>query len=645
MTDFHFLRPWWLLAAVPLAALLFAWHRRRSLGGDWRDYCDPALLPHILIGTPTRASRLALWLAGLAGMLAVLALAGPTWERLPAPVFRNLAPLVVVLDLSMAMDSADLKPNRVGRARFKIEDILRARKDGQTALVVYAGDAFTVTPLTDDAATIAAQLGALSPRLMPAQGTRADLGLDMAGQLLKQAGLTAGDVLLVSSGDDAAGAEGAAARLRAQGYRVSVLGVGTAEGGPIPRPGGGFLKDDQGRIAIPQLDAKNLQAIATAGGGLYRPIESGSGDLNALLGFVDRRADGAQQSGDTVHLEQWRDAGYWLLPLLLPLAALGFRRGWLGVALLCVLAPVPRPADAIEWRDLWLTPDQQAQRALQAGDAKQAAERFRDPAWKAAAEYKAGDYGQAAKDLAKLDTAAGQYNRGNALANQGALEDALKAYDRALQLDPKNEDAAYNRKLVEEALRRQQEQQQQKQDQKEQKQDQKDRQEGQDQGQQQQPRQGGKDGEQQPQNQNQTGDQKQQQKSDGQNEPSSSEQKQGAEQQDGQDQEQAGEDSKGRKPGEQKPSQAEQQAAQPAGKDGQGKEEKGEPQPVPGEAAEQDDPQKPDNGPESEARSETRQAEEQWLRRIPDDPGGLLRRKFDYQYRQRQRQNVQRNEW
>lgn len=637
MTDFHFLRPWWLLALPVLALLLWAWRKRQQGGGDWRDVCDPELLPHLLIGTASRPAQRPLWLAGLAGSLAALALAGPAWEKLPAPVFRNLSALVIVLDLSPAMNAADLKPSRLERARFKIEDLLRARKDGQTALVAYAGDAFTVTPLTDDTATIAAQLAALSPELMPVQGQRADLGLMAAERLLKQAGLKDGDILLISGGEGAKAAEKFAAKLHAQGYRVSALGVGTPDGAPVPLPEGGFLKDEQGNILLPKLDASALAALASAGGGISRALRPDAEDLNALTSFFDRPAE-TQEATGMAEAAQWREDGIYLLPLLLPLAALGFRRGWLGAGLLLMaLAPAPEPAMAFEWQDLWLTPDQRAQRELEAGQADAAAQRFQNPEWKAAAEYRAGQFPEAAQALQSLDTAASQYNRGNALANQGQYPEAIQAYDRALQLDPGNEDAAYNKKLVEEALKKQQEEK--KQDQKDQK-DQKD-QDG-DQQQKQQPSQKNQDGQKDPQ------DQKPQ---DGQKDPQQPKDQQG-EQQGQQDQEQQDQDGSDQQPpqdqqGQQKPPQqpGQDQQDQQDGKQAQ------KPQPEKNqEAAKEDQPAdgkepKPHDTPgqevQAETKSETRQAEEQWLRRIPDDPGGLLKRKFYYQYRQRQQQQTE----
>ena len=630
LSDFHFLRPWWLLALIGLVGVLWRLARRQAGAGDWADYCDEALMPHVLIGSTGKQTRLPLWLAGLTGLIAILALAGPAWERLPTPVFRNLSAMVIVLDLSWAMEATDIKPNRLERARFKVDDLLKARKDGQTALLAYAGDAFVVTPLTDDAATIAAQLLALSPSIMPVQGTRMDLGLAAAGRLLQQAGQKTGDVLVVTAGEAVSSAEAEAAKLKSAGYRVSVIGVGSRDGAPVPLATGGFLKDADGKMLISRLDIKALWDLAQTGGGVYRTLDTGAADTDAVLEFVDRRAEAEQQSGQDVHVDQWRDGGIWLLPLLIPLAALGFRRGWLGLLWLAVLVPLSPPADAMEWADLWKTPDQQAQQALRAGDAKAAAEHFTDPAWKAAAEYQAEQYEPAAKRLESIDTPLAQYNRGNALARQGQLEEALKAYDRALQLSPDNEDAQYNRKLVEEALKQQQEQ-------KSSSQDQSDSGQG-DQQQSPKDKQSGKDGQQKSSEQKQADDQQadpsqksSNQSENSENSPAPPEQQQGTE-----DQAKSGENASG--------AEGEDSQKQPPESGGQ--------QPEPAKAEEKDTEAQQardelkDSGDAKdkagaaarteEPPSESDQAQAQWLRRIPDDPGGLLKRKFNYQYRLRQ---------
>jgi Ca-activated chloride channel family protein len=577
MADFHFLRPLWLLGLPLLALLLWGLWRRRRQQGQWAELCDPWLLPHVLIARPGRAQRHGLALLGLGGILALLALAGPTWEQEPSPAFRNQQALVIALDLSRTMDAGDLKPSRLERARYKIADLLQARKDGQTALLAYADDAYTVTPLTDDRETLRALLSALNTGIMPEQGNRADRALLQAARLLRQAGFQEGHVLLI--GDDANDkAQQAAVQLREQGYRVSVLGVGTAQGAPIALPDGKYLEDASGAILIPRLDAAALQALASAGGGRYQTLATDNSDVQTLAsGFEQRTAPDEGGGDNTATVAQWRDQGPWLLLPLLPLAALAFRRGLLAVACLSLLLPWPKDAAAWDWPDLWQTPDQQAQQAMQQQDYATAAERFQNPAWKGAAYYRAGQYEQAAQALAGLEDAESQYNRGNALAQAGQYAEAIAAYEAALKQNPQHADARSNKAEVEKLLRRQP-----------------------------------------PPQQKQSGKDKGKDKDKDKDKDKSKQPNQPAEQSPGQPPSEPQED---KSPGEQKPGEQ------------------------PSKPAPQQAPSKPGKSPkdssaqaetaDSPAPNEAQQADEAWIKRIPDDPGGLLRRKFLYQQQQR----------
>ena len=648
LNDFHFLRPFWLLGLIPVIGFCWWYLKGRSSGGDWLDYCDAALLPHILIDRPSKKRYGSLWILGLGGVLGVIALAGPAFERLPTPVFRNLSSLVILLDLSYGMDATDIKPSRIERARYKIEDLLRERKEGQTALIAYAGDAFVVTPLTDDGATIAAQLMALSPKIMPEQGARIDLGLRKAADLLFQAGQKSGDILVVTAGIEVDTARSEAARLLGEGIRVSVLGVGTKDGAPIPMPEGGFRKGSDGRMVVSRLEIKPLWDLAQAGGGVYRSLDAGSKDTEALLEFLDRKGQGPEDKGQKLQVDQWRDEGIWLLPPLVFLAALGFQRGGLALILLVCLIPLPSPANAFEWQDLWWTKDQQAERALKGGDPKKAADLFGRLDWKAAAQYKAGDFKASEEVLQGIKTPQGLYNRGNALAQEGKLEEALKTYDEALSHLPGDDDTITNRKLVEEALKQQQQQKDKNQDKdkdkdkdgkkdpsdgskggKDQKSEQKDQktdgQEGQ---------KGDKDPSS-PKDPKENPSKDQKDKEEGQEKhqdepPQDPKDSKGSQGQDGSDQNQ-----KDSPPPEPKPN------ASPSPKDDQNPRppEEGAPkdESSPPSAPDQKKPQGPSEG--APKGSEEERAEAQWLRRIPDDPGGLLKRKFYYQYRLRQQQS------
>jgi Ca-activated chloride channel family protein len=589
--EFHFLRPFWLAAGIPLALALWYWHRRREGEGDWAKICDDGLLPHLLIGTPGRTGKLPWWLGTVAGILAILAAAGPTWERQQMPAFRNQSALVIALELSPAVDAADLQPSRLTRLRYAITDLLKQRKDGQTALLVYGGDAFTVTPLTDDVDTIDAQLPALSSDLVPATGHDAGRALALAAQLLRDGGFGRGDILLAAVQADPA-AESLAAKLRGEGFRVSVLGIGTEAGAPIPQRSGGFRKGPNGEIELSRLDAPALRALAGQGGGRYLELSAGATATGALTSFFEQSARRNEGMQAAMRLELWEDRGPWLLLLVLPVAALGFRRGWL--ALLVFALPLPHPAQALDWQGLWKTPDQRAAEAFEAGRFDQAAGGFRDPAWKSAAEYRAGKYEEAAESLEGLDSADAAYNRGNALAKSGKLQEALEAYKHAERLAPNDEDARHNREVVEQALKQQEQQKQQS---------------------------GAKD-------QNQEPKEDQQPEPDG----GKGSQEPKTDQEPPQENPKPDEKSPEQQPGEED---AERKSPEPEARD-QAQSASPASQASEPPAEDQDAQEKPMQQAETRSEDEKEQATEQWLKRIPDDPGGLLRRKFLYQYRQRQ---------
>lgn len=579
--DFQWLRPEWLWAipAVIATAVLLA---RRQLGpGNWQRVVAPALLPFVLSDTSGGRADRRWWLLGIGGVIVALSLAGPAWQRVEQPVFRSDQALVVALDLSRSMDAQDVSPSRMVRARLKILDLLERRGSGQTALVVYSANAFTVTPLTTDANTIAALVNSLSTDIMPSRGSYPVAAINKGRKLLEQAGASFGEVLLITDGGSSPAAERAARDLRNSGYTLSVLGVGTSQGAPIPRLAGGFVTDRSGNIAVPKLEERSLRALAAAGGGQYATLTPDGRDLDLLLsGDVGSRAatDGSQVS------DQWREEGPWLALLLLPFAALAFRRGWLLVVAFAVL-PMTEPAQASVWDEIWWTTDQQGQRALEQGHALRAAELFENSEWQAVAQYGAGDYVSSAAQFAERGDVRNLYNLGNALARQGEFESAIDAFEQVLDIAADDADAEYNRDLLQQMLEQQRSQQQN---------------EG-DQGQDSSDRSGG-DGEQ----------------SDG---DRSSEQ-QGA---DGTSQSDS--DAAGRVASQREDQQAIQEDLDALQQELERAREKA------GQEGNKSAQQLSDAELDALRREqEQQQALEQWLRRIPNDPGGLLRNKFRYQY-------------
>jgi len=452
----HLLRPFWLLIVpLPLWLLWRLWHRQRQVG-SWQRLLPFAFHDTLLTGGRVRNSRLP-WLAlGSAWLLTCLALLGPSWQQLEQPSLKRAEPLVVLLEMTPAMLASDLQPTRLEHARRKLLDLLRLRQDAQTAVVVFAGSAHTLVPLSDDLATTENLLGAIRPELMPEEGHRADLAVSQALALLEQGAQGRGQLLLIGSTLSAEEQASIASLLETNGGRLSILGIGTEQGAPIAQQGGGFLKDSQGAILIPQLDAKGLRRFAVELGGRYELASLDDADLLAL--GLHEQGTGAAQSSEATGLTVWFDQGHWLLLPLLLLAACAARRGWLFCLPLLLL--IPPPAQAFTFDDLWLRGDQQGQRLLEAQRPADAAQRFTNPRWEAYAHYLAGDYATAAELFAKGDTAADHYNRGNALAHSEQLEEAIEAYDQALDLQPGLEAARQNRVIVEALLRQRRQQEQ-----------------------------------------------------------------------------------------------------------------------------------------------------------------------------------------
>jgi Ca-activated chloride channel family protein len=231
-TLLHFIRPYWLLLLPLVFVLPWVWKRSRRPSGDWTRVCDPHLLRWLSAKQAGERSRGGgHWLAAVALLISILALAGPSWQKLPDSSFSARDARVIVLDLSRSMLAQDLRPNRLTRARFRLADLLGDTEEGQAGMVSYAGDAYVVSPLTNDMNTIANLLPALQPDIIPVAGSRADLALKMAASLLERAGLNMGEVLLVTDSADARVAA-RARELRDDGITTSVLGVGTVEGAP-----------------------------------------------------------------------------------------------------------------------------------------------------------------------------------------------------------------------------------------------------------------------------------------------------------------------------------------------------------------------------------------------------------------------------
>ncbi len=571
MESLHFIRPLWFVALAPILVLAWFWFRRTRSGSAWQNAISSELLPVLLDVQETRSGQ---WLRGImltAITLAVIGLAGPTWEKLPQNVEQKNDALVVLLDLSLSMWAEDVKPSRIVRARQKITDILRQREEGLTALVAYAGDAHAVVPLTDDVATIENLLGALDPGMMPVLGSNPSHGLEIAKGLFSNANMTEGRILMITDGIDRISA---VSKHRNRAFPISIIGIGTYEGGPIPLDSDAepprYLMTQEGNQVIALLDERRLTEVANLSYGKYSKLSLSDTDFRVALSTPLPTEDASIEVER--EFDSWFDQGHWLAAALLPLCLLGFRRGALIMLAFAVATPgfdaAAAPTAASEtapgtiWDKLWWRDDQRAHQALTAGEPERAAILFEDPQWRAVARYRTGDWTDALRGFNQDTTTTGTYNRANAHARLGNYQQALDLYGQVLAAAADHEDAAFNKALVERLLQQQQQQQADAQ-------------------------------------QDSTEKQKKQQSNDSEESPSEN-------QQQSSDQE-----------SNESPSQSNEEQRE-SEQDREGEDEDQQRQ-------------------ELVNRDEKQEALEQWLRRVPDEPGGLLRRKFQHETKQRLR--------
>ena len=580
-TDFHFIRPLWLIMIPFIFFLIIVFKKRRLSVGNWGNIIDKKLIPYVLHRDQLKEDPKKWWLFTVTGILAVIAMAGPTWEKIQQPSFRADQALVIALDLSRSMNAQDLSPNRLTRGKLKIFDILERRRSAQVALIVYSANAFTVTPLTSDSDTIISLINSLDTTIMPSRGSYPSAAIEKGIQLLKQAGASNGEILLVTDGGITSDAFDSVEKLKNEGYKLSVLGVGTEDGAPIPKESGGFVIDNSGQIAIARLEIEDLIKLASIGGGTYTNLTSNDQDINMLL---SERVLDAEESDESLATDQWYEFGPWLLLLIVPLSSLFFRRGWVFILIFTVL-PYDNQIYAFEWIDLWKTKNQQAKEAFDNGDYDTAVSLFTDPKWLAAANYDAKNFQKSAQIFNSIDDGDSLYNYANSLAKSGQLKKALEIYNEVIDLENKPEDAIYNRDLIMNLLKEQESK-------------------------------GENDNNEQSSNEGSSGDNNQDEISENsqetQNESSS---------EDGNNDDQNELNSNREQSNEEDIEAIERELEKAA------------------DNSENELQENTSNETEVDERmvQEQEQALEQWLRRIPDDPGGLLRRKFRYQY---QRQGV-----
>jgi Ca-activated chloride channel family protein len=466
LSDFHFLRPVWFFAIIPLGWLAYKLWQKKFQQTGFETHISHELLQHLTLKSAQRQSHYPLIGLLFAWVIAVAALAGPTWEKLPQAVFESESAVVILLDLSPSMMARDIKPSRIIRAHLKIQDLLRQRKDGLTALIVYAGEAYTVTPFTDDSRTISNLLATLIPGILPLPGSNPEMAVELATDLIQSSRVTKASILLLTD-DIAEAAVDTIINTLSGDTDLSIIGIGTDAGATIPYDGA-FLKDEQQQNIIAKRNSDVMQNLTKQTNGYYLPIQADNSDVEFYLSHLEQRFNNDNLKANSTTGDRWFESGQFIILLLIPFILFAFRRGVL-LSILCVgftsFIIQPSSLYAAEYQSIWKNENERGLDAWKQQNYKSAIGLFNDLQWRGSTYYKKGEYDKALELFEQDDTATGHYNRGNAHAHLNQYEDAIVAYKQALKKDSSLIQAKKNKELIEKLLqeKKQQEEDEQKQ--------------------------------------------------------------------------------------------------------------------------------------------------------------------------------------
>lgn len=581
ISNFHFLRPWYLLLLLLPLFFYGKFFRGLKNKSSWEGVCDKRLLDYLLIKGSSVQRKTIAYFAFIGFIGAILSLAGPSWQKKEIPNLAPENPVMLLLNMSTDMAVRDLTPNRLTRAKFEISDLLKLLHHVQAGLIVYSNEPFMISPITEDLQLIENLLPAVVFNIMPANGDRLDRAIALAVEKFRNAQYKNGNIIIFTSdvGERFDLALEEAKKAKAAEFRVSVASI-TAE--------------------VPE----KLKLIAEAGGGIYTGVNAGDRDIEQIAAEIEKNISDELKISENMRSD-WEDFGYYLLIIPLICCLYFFRKGILVITFLFFSANQTQAG-------FFLNDNQEGLKAYNAQDFNTAAQTFKDSRWKASALYKAGDYEKAYEEFAKNKDSEALYNQGNALAKSGKIEEAIKKYETVLEKEPNHEDAKFNM----EYLKQQQQQQ-------EQNQQQQQNQQNQEQNNQPQQNQSSENSEKNPNKQNQQGQNQDSNQEDNQNQSDGQNQDQQNQDSEDETQAQSSENQDNEKDNQKQPGEQENEMTGD-------RKETGEQKPEDEQKKAAGELQK---GEEDTKYDEEVQARAQQYRDIPEDTGGLLRAFIHKEYR------------
>ncbi|WP_394126281.1 VWA domain-containing protein [Vibrio hepatarius] len=445
LLDFHFIRPLWLLALIPVLLMAYVALRQQSNRPSW----EKKLPKHLALALGTRDKQwrkklpIKVWL--VVSIIVIVTASGPTWKRETTPFSEDHSPLFIVLDTSESMLETDVKPNRLSRAKLKVQDLLAENSSKNTALIAYAGSAHLAVPLTQDEHVFVPILQSLSPAVMPLQGKYPELAVSVIEDQLNKMSQKAvsATIVVLSDGVGSSAKEFYAALSQRNDISIKVLILGIG---------------DQTRTSNIPFDERGLKMFASQISGDYHRMTSDDSDIKWLSNHITNhtRLNGEQA-------QPWKDMGYPLVFIIMAIFLLWFRKGWTVhwclLPLILVMHAQPVSAENTDgtrgnfvFIDLWMTKDQQAQWYFNRGDYQKAAELFVSTEHKAQAYYLAENFELANAYYLRVNNKQGMLGAANSAAQLREYVVARQMYKQILRQYPDFEAAKTNLLIVEKII-------------------------------------------------------------------------------------------------------------------------------------------------------------------------------------------------
>ncbi len=304
---FHFMRPYWLLVALPFFIIYRHLKVKDDALSSWRSKMSNEVLAHLTVNDEKlkwlSPSKLYIPFA----IVAVVVLSGPSWKQQVSPLYSDESVLVIALDVSETMNQNDVQPSRLIRAKQKIEQLLTARGSGNTALIAFSGTAHIVMPVTDDIALIKHFLNVLSTDVLPKQGQNTELVLKKANNMLVRSGVPS-TLLLISDNITENATRQFEHYFNTNKHQLVVWGIGN---------------EHANSEYFTPLAKDELENLANRANGSLVTYSHDTDDVEAVKHSINQKLVVLQDDS-----QPWFDEGYPLLFIIAALQLFWFRRGW-----------------------------------------------------------------------------------------------------------------------------------------------------------------------------------------------------------------------------------------------------------------------------------------------------------------------------